>query len=68
MKKMFDSKFLLILAFSLIVLIILVIGAFYLFDDSDAVFTREGYVLNPLSGKVEKYFFNEIFFIFLINH
>ena len=59
MKKMFDSKFLLILAFSLIVLIILVIGAFYLFDDSDAVFTREGYVLNPLSGKIEKYFFNE---------
>ena len=32
---------------------------FYLFDDSDANFVKSGYVLNPLSSKVEKYFFNE---------
>ena len=58
MKKLLDSKFLFILALSLIVLIILGIGAFYLFDDSDATFVRSGYVLNPLSAKNEKYLFN----------
>ena len=59
MKKLIDSKFLFIVALSLIVLIILGIGAFYLFDDSDATFVKNGYVLNPLSSKNEKYFFNE---------
>ena len=59
MKKVMDSKFLFILALSIIVLIILGIGAFYLFDDSDAVFVKDGYVLNPLSAKSEKYLFNE---------
>ena len=59
MKKLLDSKFLFILALSLIVLMILGVGAFYLFDDSDATFVKNGYVINPLSGKVEKYFFNE---------
>ena len=59
MKKLFDNRFLFIVALSLVVLIILGIGAFYLFDDKDDVFTRNGYVINPLSGKVEKYFFNE---------
>ena len=59
MKKLLDSKFLFIVALSLIVLIILGIGAFYLFDDSDAVFVKDGYVLNPLSAKSEKYFFDE---------
>ena len=59
MKKLLDSKFLFILALSIIVLIILGVGAFYLFDDSDAVFVKDGYVLNPLSAKSEKYFFDE---------
>ena len=59
MKKLLDSKFLFILALSLIVLIILGIGAFYLFDDSDATFVKSGYVLNPLSAKNEKYLFKE---------
>lgn len=59
MKKLLDSKFLFILALSIIVLIILSVGAFYLFDDSDATFVKDGYVLNPLSAKSEKYFFNE---------
>ena len=59
MKKILDSKFLFILALSIIVLIILGVGAFYLFDDSDAVFVKDGYVLNPLSAKSEKYFFGE---------
>lgn len=59
MKKLLDSKFLFIVALSLVVLIILGIGAFYLFDDKDDTFVRNGYVINPLSGKVEKYFFNE---------
>lgn len=59
MKKMFNSRFLFILAISLIVLIILIVGAFYLFDNTDDVFIKGGYVLNPLSGTSEKYFFDE---------
>lgn len=59
MKKILDSKFLFIVALSLVVLIILGVGAFYLFDDSDATFVKDGYVLNPLSAKSEKYFFDE---------
>ena len=59
MKKLLDSKFLFIIALSLVVLIILGIGAFYLFDDADDTFVKNGYVINPLSSKVEKYFFNE---------
>lgn len=59
MKKMLDSKFLFIVALSLVVLIVLGIGAFYLFDDADDTFVKSGYVINPLSSKVEKYFFKE---------
>ena len=59
MKKLFNGKFLIILASSLIVLILLVVGAFYLFDDKDDVFVKSGYVLNPLSSTSEKYYFNE---------
>ena len=47
------------MALCLIVFIILGIGAFYLFDDSDSVFVKDGYVLNPLSAKSEKYIFKE---------
>ena len=35
MKKLFNSKFLFILASSIVVLIGLIIGSFYLFDDMD---------------------------------
>ena len=59
MKKIFDSKFLFITGLSIVVLIVLGVGAFYLFDDSEDTFIKSGYVLNPLSGKVEKYFFDE---------
>lgn len=59
MKKLFNGRFLFIVVLSLAVLIILGLGAFYLFDDSDNTFAKSGYVLNPLSSKVEKYFFDE---------
>ena len=59
MKKLLDSKFLFILALSVVVLIVLGVGAFYLFDDSDAVFVKDGYILNPLSAKNEKYLFSK---------
>ena len=59
MKKLFNSKFLFILASSLVVLIGLIIGAFYLFDNEDDSFVKSGYVLNPLSSISEKYFFDE---------
>lgn len=59
MKKLFNGRFLFILASSIVVLILLTIGAFYLFDDEDDVFVKSGYVLNPLSSTSEKYFFEE---------
>lgn len=59
MKKLLDSKFLFILALSIVVLIVLGVGAFYLFDDSDATFVKDGYILNPLSAKNEKYLFDK---------
>lgn len=59
MKKLFNSRFLIILAASLVVLILLAVGAVYLFDESDDVFIKSGYVLNPLSTTSEKYFFDE---------
>ena len=58
MKKLLDSKFLFIVALSLVMLIILGIGAYYLFDNNDATFVKNGYVLNPMSAKSEKYFFD----------
>ena len=58
MKKLFNSRFLFILASSLFVLILLTVGAFYLFEDEDDTFVKSGYVLNPLSSTVEKYFFD----------
>jgi len=58
-KKLLSGKFLFILAASLIVLIGLVLGAFYLFDDADAKFVKSGYVLNPLSEVSEKYYFDK---------
>lgn len=59
MKKLFSSRFLFILVTSLVTLIVLIVGAFYLFDDEDATFVKSGYVLNPLSSTSEKYFFEE---------
>ena len=59
MKKLFNSRFLFILAISIVVLIGLTLGAFYLFDDSEDSFIKSGYVLNPLSDKVERYFFDK---------
>ena len=59
MKKLFNGRFLIILASSLVVLILLTVGAFYLFDDEDDTFVKSGYVLNPLASTSEKYFFDE---------
>lgn len=59
MKKLFDGKFLLIVVLSLLVLIGIVVGTIYLFDDSDDFFIESGYVLNPVSEKVERYFFDK---------
>lgn len=59
MKKLFNGRFLFILASSLVVLILLTVGAFYLFDDEEDKFVKSGYVLNPLNATAEKYFFDE---------
>ena len=59
MKKLFNGRFLFILASSIVVLILLTLGAFYLFNDEDDTFIKSGYVLNPLSSTSEKYFFDE---------
>ena len=59
MKKLLDSKFLFIVALSLVGLILLGLGAFYLYRPSNTSFLRSGYVLNPLSASVEKYYFEK---------
>lgn len=59
MRKLLNGKFLFIMASSLVVLIALAFGAYYLFDDTDSKFVKSGYILNPLSELSEKYFFNE---------
>lgn len=59
MKKLFNGRFLFILISSLSVLIFLGVGAYFLFDDSDATFVKSGYVLNPLSDNKEKYYFDK---------
>ena len=45
MKKLFNNRFLFIMISSIIVLILLIIGAFYLFNDEDSAFIESGYVL-----------------------
>lgn len=59
MKKLFNGRFLFILASSIVVLILLTLGAFYLFNDEDDTFIKSGYVINPLSSTSEKYFFDK---------
>jgi hypothetical protein len=56
---LFNGRFLIILDSSLIVLILLAVGAFYLFNDQDDTFVKSAYVLNPLSSTSEKYYFEE---------
>ncbi len=59
MKKLFDSKFLIISALSIITLILLIVFSFFLFDRDESEFLKSGYIINPLSSVSEKYFFNE---------
>ena len=57
MKKLFDSKFLIISAVSIITLILLIVFSFSLFNREEAEFTKSGYIINPLSSTTERYFF-----------
>lgn len=59
MKKLFDSKFLIISALSIITLILLIVFSFFLFNRNEAEFVKSGYIINPLSSVSEKYFFDE---------
>ena len=59
MKKLFDSKFLIISALSIVTLILLIVFSFFLFDRDEAEFLKSGYIINPLSSVSEKYFFDE---------
>lgn len=59
MRKLFSGRFLFILAISLITLIGLGVLSYRLFDLEDDKFIKSGYVINPLSEKVERYFFEE---------
>ena len=58
MKKLFDSKFLIISALSIVTLILLIVFSFFLFDRDEAKFAKSGYIINPLSSTSEKYFFD----------
>lgn len=59
MKKLFDSKFLIISALSIVTLILLIVFSFFLFDRNESKFVKSGYIINPLSATSEKYFFDE---------
>lgn len=59
MRKLFNGRFLFILAISLLTLIGLGVLSYRLFDLDDDKFIKSGYVINPLSEKVERYFFDE---------
>ena len=59
MKKLLNGKFLFITASCLVVLVGIILGSFYLFDNSDSKFIKSGYIINPLSEASEKYFFNK---------
>lgn len=58
MKKLFDSKFLIISALSIVTLILLIVFSFFLFNRDEAEFLKSGYIINPLSSVSEKYFFD----------
>lgn len=59
MKKLFNGKFLVIVASSIVMLILLIVGAFSLFNKDEDKFVKSGYIINPLSEKTERYFFDE---------
>ncbi len=59
MGKLISKRFLFILGISVISLIMLIVGVFYLFDDSDNTFIKSGYILNPMSANSTKYYFDK---------
>lgn len=59
MKKIFNNRFLFITAISLITLISFTFLAIHLLNGNENTFIKSGYVINPLSEKVEKYFFEK---------
>ncbi len=59
MRKLLDNRFLLIMASTLIVLIILVLGVFVFFKDKGEVFVKEGYILDNLSSSNNRYYFDK---------
>lgn len=59
MSKLINKRFIFILSISIISLIMLIGGMFYLFDDSDNIFIKSGYILNPMSENSTKYYFDK---------
>ena len=59
MSKLINKRFLFILGISVISLVMLIGGMFYLFDDSDNTFVKSGYILNPMSANSTRYYFDK---------
>ena len=59
MGKLINKRFLFILGISVISLVMLIGGMFYLFDDSDNTFVKSGYILNPMSANSTRYYFDK---------
>ena len=59
MGKLINKRFLFILGISVISLVMLIGGMFYLFDDSDNIFVKSGYILNPMSANSTRYYFDK---------
>ena len=59
MSKLINKRFLFILGISVISLVMLIGGMFYLFDDSDNIFVKSGYILNPMSANSTRYYFDK---------
>ena len=59
MNKLINKKFIFILVVSVVSLVMLIGGMFYLFDESDNIFIKSGYILNPMSANSTKYYFDK---------
>ena len=56
--KIFKNKFLLILLISAITLVVLVLGAFAVYEKEDLVFSSDGYIIEATSKANKKYYFS----------
>ena len=60
MKKLFNKKFILILASAMLLLVVLVVGSFLLTNENKKSFSRDGYIISFRKEEAsEKFYFDE---------